>query len=147
MTAVADRAAELGWTRVSDNRCPLSLRRRGRRHAGVDCWCTHRLNDHAATWRDTSGRKFVLWQPYWASVDAITELLPHTRDAGLRMWICPPVYSNGVIGIRFEVDERPECAVCGERGHDPGRGARLVHDDPAVDSRCLDAAYTWGFTL
>lgn len=147
MTDTDTRAAELGWTHLSRNRCPLRLR--GHPHGGLStgrCWCAHRLNDHAGTWRDTTGRNFVLWQPYGAAVDVITELLPYADDAGLRVMICPAVYSASVIGIRFEVDDRPECAVCGERGRDPGRGARLVHENPAIESLCANAAYAMGFT-
>lgn len=99
------RAAELRWTWLSDDRCPRRLV--GKRHRERDCWCNDHLNDHAATWRDNEAnrhQRFVLWEPYGAHGEALTEVIAAAREDGIRVHIDASVWNpdgRGTVGIRF----------------------------------------------
>jgi hypothetical protein len=71
----------------------------GRHDAG---W-QHGLDDHGATWRDSAGAKFVLWEPYGCSGDELAYLIPLAREDGIRVRLTSSVWNPpGTVGIRFD---------------------------------------------
>lgn len=109
------RAAELGWAWLSDNRCPRRLvgKHCRNRYTTGGCWCStlgghhNRLNDHAATWRDTGNRpahgtQFVLWEPYGAHGAELVDVINAAQRDGLRVHIVASVWNPpSTIGIAF----------------------------------------------
>jgi hypothetical protein len=110
------RAAQLGWTHVSDHACPRRLVGRNCLNDYRPCWCSYLLpepyrnplNDHGNTWRGRGGVQFVLWEPYGADCDELAYLISeHARDDGLRVWITSSVWNPPhTVGIRFQADNR-----------------------------------------
>lgn len=107
-----ERANQLGWTQVSEQRCPRRLV--GKHCKDMNCWCgtissgdttgsrIRRLNDHGATWDHHQGFRFVLWEPYGANGDLLAELIALARKDGLLVDICPSVWCPPhTVGIRF----------------------------------------------
>lgn len=99
-----ERLLALGWTEVSSHRCPRSLAGKKCRN-GYDygsCWCLNQLNDHAATYTDDGGRRFVLWEPYGAGGEQLAELTATARQDGLSVWITSSVWNPPwTVGIRI----------------------------------------------
>jgi hypothetical protein len=88
------------------NHCPRRLLRKHCRnqYEYSTCWCSSRLNDHADTWRDSDGNRFVLWEPYGAPGEELPELISAAQQDGLRVDITASVWNPpGTIGIRFSV--------------------------------------------
>jgi hypothetical protein len=91
-----------GYTQVSDNRCPRRLV--GKRHRDLECWCTSRLNDHAATYR-RHGQRLVLWEPYQASAEDLADVFAAALADGLRVTLhgSSPYFPGGTLALEFSV--------------------------------------------
>jgi hypothetical protein len=111
---VEDRLKESGLTKISDYSCPRKLA--GKRCQGKDgwrgtglpyCWCHSSLNDHGATYRDSRGRRFVLWEPYGAFGEVLVEVIVAAHADGLRVHVdgWSPWNPGRTLAIEFRCDE------------------------------------------
>lgn len=80
----ARRALDMGLRTTSTGSCPRRLVRLP--HLERDCWCTSRLNDHGRRYRrGRDDAPVVLWEPYSAWPEELTEVFTAAEADGLRV--------------------------------------------------------------
>lgn len=105
------RAANRGWKYVDDRSCPrLLVGKRcldhSRRGSYGTCWHHNHLNDHAHRWKDSEGNKFVLWEPYQANMEDMTEVLTRAREDGLDVMTSSwGIWTRNIVGLMFTAKE------------------------------------------